>query len=148
MSGKDGGYLLYLDVASNGTQTYTYNKENGVMVAPLFTQTGYWASAKTIDATLNTSFEIPEGNTNENFVIYVSFDDEELVYTVGIYNETGNPMEVSIVLVDDDDNNDNTYLYAYVLYYNEEEVIDMDSGYDSDRHAYVSSASFTLGSGT
>lgn len=148
VEGKDGGYLLYLDVASNGTQTYTYNKENGVMDAPLFTQTGYRANGKTINATLNTSFEIPEGNTNENFGIFVSFDEEELVYHVVILNETGNPMEVSIVLVDNDDNNDNSYLYSYVLYYNDEEVIDMDNGYDSDKHAYVSSASFTLGSGT
>lgn len=145
VSGKDGGYLLYLDVASNGTQTYTYNKENGVMDAPLFTQTGYRASGATINATLNTSFEIPEGTTKDNFSINVSFDEENLTYNVVIVNQTGNAMEISILLVDDDDNNDNEYLYMYTLTYNGEEIQEVDSGYDIEKEAYVSSSSFTLG---
>ena len=145
VSGKDGGYLLYLDVASNGTQTYTYNKDNGVMDAPLFTQTGYREGGKTINATLNTAFEIPANSTKENFSINVTFDEENLMYHVVITNTTGNPMDVSILLVDDDDDNDNAYLYSYTLTYNGEEVQEIESGYDTTKGAYVSSSSFTLG---
>ena len=115
------------------------------MDAPLFTQTGYRANGKTINATLNTSFEIPEGTTKENFSINVSYDEENLQYNVTIVNQTGNAMEVSIVLVDNDDNNDNPYLYTYTLTYNGNAVEDVDLGYDIEKEAYISSSSFTLG---
>ena len=129
---KNGAYLMYLDIGSNGEgEEPVYNIENKISNDPIFTQMEYISNGYVINSCFNVGFIIPSGATKENFWIKVSRSGD--MFAVEVVNTTSSAFDLHILLVDNDDNPNNVYPYTYTLKYN--------NGSVSDPYNY--SASFT-----
>lgn len=129
---KNGAYLMYLDIGSNGEgDEPIYNTENKISDDPILTQMEYLSNGYVINSCFNIGFVIPAGATKENFWIIVSRNGD--VFAVEVVNQTSAVFEIDILLVDNDDDPTNPYPYTYTLKYNDGSV--------SDPYNY--SASFT-----
>jgi len=142
VSGRDGGYLLYLDIASNGTSGVSYNQDAGVSDEPLFTQIDFRNSGTTINSPMNFAYTIPDNNTADNFNVSINFDGEYM-YTITIVNRTGNEMDLSVLLVDNDDDPDNVLPFEYRIIYNGN-IYTLGLGYNESNQSYSTTAGYTL----
>ncbi len=126
VSGKTAGaYLMYLDLGTNGVEEEpTFNEENSVADAPLFTQIDFQINDFVINSCFNIAYVIPNGSTKETFGITVSCgtvtieSNSYTCYELNITNTSGNPLTLNALLMDNDNNNDNDYFYMYAITYN------------------------------
>ena len=127
ISGKNGAFLLYLDVGMNGsagTTEPTINEENVIKDESLFTQVDFQINDFVINSCFNVAYVIPAGATKDNFAITIScgtvrVDTHDYVcYEVEIVNTSGNDFTLSALLMDDDNEPNNAYYYMYAIKYN------------------------------
>jgi len=154
VSGQDGGYLLYLDIATNGTQGENYNQMGRIGDDLLFTQIDYRSSGTVLNSTFFLTYDAPINSTKENFSITVSYDANNVVYdseynvdctiyTININNTTGQALDLLVVLADNDDDIENDYPFRYRIIYNGVEYKVGDS-YNASIGAYYASDSYQL----
>lgn len=134
VTGKEAGaYLMYLDIAAShgDDQEPTYDQENLIRDASLFTQVGFINSntfdssnSFVINSCFNVAYVIPAGSTKDTFSITIScvaatHDAHSYTcYVVEIINTSGNQLILNALLMDDDGDNDNEYYYMYKIKYN------------------------------
>lgn len=126
VSGQDAGaYLLYLDIAANkGDETPTFNEENMVRDASLFTQIDFQINTPVINSCFNIAYVIPAGSTKEKFSITVTHSTvtidqhDYFCYEVVIVNTSGSQLELSALLMDNNSDPDDEYYYMYAIKYN------------------------------
>lgn len=133
VSGKNGAYLSYLDIAANGGDTILQNIKTTDTVST-FPVDFRNASDTTTHSILQLGVEMPAVANPEDLQITVSFDNssatcEGTSYSNGIYkiyvtNKTGYDLEISVLVVDDDDDLYNDYNYAYQIYYTNNDHIE------------------------
>lgn len=136
VSGRNGAYLCYLDIATNGGDTmldYIKTKET----VTTFNVDYRSANEITPHSILQLGGNIPLTMNPENFSITVNFDNTSEtcegtpysggIYTIYVVNKTDQMFELSVLLIDDDDDLYNEFNYAYRIVYtnadNTEEVI-------------------------
>lgn len=142
-SGKNGAYLLYLDIGANGNQGTAYNVENAIASTPLFTQIGFTTGGYVINSCFNIAYVIPAGSDKEKFSIQVSVRTNVsyngqlyTCYDVVVVNTSGNNLTLHCLLTDDDSDPTNTYLFMFSVQYN-----------GGTANSYIKSNSFTGTSG-
>ena len=141
VSGKNGAYLMYLDISASGSQT-TQNQEHMIDDAPLFTQIDFQTDNFVVNSCFNVAYVIPAGATKENFRITISCGTvtreghDYVCYELVIENTTGNDFFINCLLMDNDDDPRNDYYVLYAIKYN-----------DGTRTEYTASNSYTGTSG-
>lgn len=146
ISGKNGAFLLYLDVGINGSEGQgepTYNEENLIKDVPLFTQIDFQINDYVVNSCFNIAYVVPAGSTKETFSIMVSSrtvtpqgEHSYTCYDVVIVNSSGTDFILNALLIDDDNDPDNAYYYRYTIKYN-----------SGERTEYLSSNTYTGASG-
>lgn len=125
--GKNGAYLIYLDVNSEGNQG-DFNVENLIASGVIFTQIGMSTGTYFINSVFNIGYAIPSGSSSANFAIEVSvstnFSYNENTYTcydIVIVNTSGNSFSIDVLLFDDNDDPTDFLPYMYTITYNDGE---------------------------
>ncbi len=126
ISGKNGSFLLYLDIGSNGGDLVdpTFNQANMILDTSLFTQIDFQINAFVTNSCFNVAYVIPSGATKDNFDITISYAQVTIeshsytCYEVNITNGSGSLFEISTLLMDNDSDPDNEYYYMYAITYN------------------------------
>lgn len=112
-----GAYMLYLDIGANGELVeQDYNTEHKISGNPIFTQIEFISNGYVINSCFNIAYVVPAGATKETFWVKVSRTGT--VFAVEVYNTTGNPFTMYVLLVDNNSDPDDEYPYTYTLKYN------------------------------
>ncbi len=149
VSGKNGAYLIYLDIAANSdgtTETIIGTNEDNKLVTDTFSKIDYRTqdqiAAEQEDASIQSdgglmqySVIAPE-STGSAFSVKVEFvRDENECDGYGIYKiyitdalETDDTVEFLVCLFDDDDSKDE-YKYGYQIYFNGEQKFTDEGDY-------------------
>ena len=115
--GKNGAYLIYLDVGTNGS--LGDNTTNMIANAPLFTQIGISSGAYFVNSVFNVGYIIPAGATRSTFSIAVSINESDTYcFDLIIINTTGQTFVIDVLLSDDNDDPTDSYPYKYSITYN------------------------------
>ncbi len=132
--GKNGAYLVYLDIAANGGETVTQIiSTEGNTVTNTF-RADYRSSPDKLGvnnySVLLFSVTAPQGTDSQAFSVNTKFEkksegdvDYESAYRNGIYtitvtNKSGKDIRLDVFLCDDDRDSTNEFLYAYKIVYN------------------------------
>ena len=141
VSGKNGAYLMYLDISASGSQI-TENQEHMIDNAPLFTQIDFQTDDFVVNSCFNVAYVIPSGASKSNFSVAISCGtvthggNEYKCYELVIDNATGTDFLIHCLLMDNDNNPNNDYFVMYAITYN-----------GGVRNEYLTSNSYTGESG-
>lgn len=121
-----GAYMIYLDLGANGgtQEETTFNEDNMIRDASLFTQIDFQINSFMINSCFNIAYIIPTGATKDNFAVTVSNSTVTIdshpytCYEVEIINSSGAQIEISALLMDNNSNPDDDYYYMYAIKYN------------------------------
>lgn len=142
VSGKNGAYLMYLDIGAFGVEQ-TVDQATGVRESALFTQIGFSSGTFMTNSVFNVAFVIPVGSDKDKFSITVSVRENMsynsktyTCYDVVVVNTSGSSLGLSALLMDNDNDPNNEYLFMYSICYN-----------GGTTNMYTGSNSFTGASG-
>ena len=136
VSGKNGAYLCYLDIATNGGDTKLEEMKT-TETATTFNVDYRSPDVVTNHSTLQVGGEIPAAVNPEDFSITVNFDNSAEtcdgkeyasgIYTIYVVNKTDEEFELCVLVIDDNDDLYDDFYYAYRVIYtnkdNTEEII-------------------------
>ncbi len=143
VSGRTGGYLLYLDIGSNGgavLDSMVSSEGNDVTDAFNVDFRSVGDSTTSDHSILQFSLTFPERVDPAKFDINVTFDSTDDgdglcnkgCYTITVTNKTNTDATLYVLLVDDDDDLTNDFEYAYKIIYSNsnktEEILTRKAG--------------------
>lgn len=124
--GKNGAYLCYLDIATNGGDNMLDFMKN-TETATTFKSDVRSATDTTPHSLLQIGAEMPEEADPSKLSISISFDNSSAtcdgtpysngLYTITVVNKTGYDIELSVLVIDDNDDLTDEYLYGYKVIY-------------------------------
>jgi len=132
-SASDGGYLLYLDIGSNGNDDVPQSVDTvGNAVSEIF-DVDFRTSPDVLDNynLLQFAVDAPNGSLDK-FDVTVYFDKsakttdgdyDNGLYIITINNSTGVAISLTVYLRDNDNNSENEFPYAYKIIANGEVVM-------------------------
>ena len=133
VQGKNGAYLVYLDIAANGgSEISQLISSEGNDVTNAF-RAEYRTSPEKLGennySVLLFSTTAPQGTNADSFSVNISFEKladtdadyqnyKNGIYTITVTNKSGNDIRLDVYLCDDDRDATNDFLYAYKVVYN------------------------------
>lgn len=128
VSGKDGAYLLYLDIAANAGEMVPEHVADNVNELGNLFKVDFRDATETVDYCIFQFAIDAPANAQGKFDVSAKFDPtqtlqnvyDEGLYIITINNTTSESLELTVFICDNDSDHTNAFPYAYQIVYNGE----------------------------